>query len=78
MGLLRGESSYYRRFLYDMIEKGSGAGPCPATKASAATTDAQPYLSIGVPMVFNTVLLTVFTTMIDKRMDDRIRGLNQR
>jgi hypothetical protein len=24
------------------------------------------------------VLLTVFTTMIDKRMDDRIRGLNQR
>ena len=41
-------------------------------------TDIQLYLAIGVPVVFNTVLLTVFTTMINKRMDDRFHGLNQR
>lgn len=41
-------------------------------------TDTQLYLVIGVPVVFNTVLLTVFTTMINKRMDDRFDGLNQR
>jgi hypothetical protein len=29
-------------------------------------------------MIFNTVLLTVFTTMINKRMDDRFHSLNQR
>jgi len=39
--------------------------------------DTQLYLAIGVPMVFNTVLFTVFTTMINKRMDDRFQGLNQ-
>jgi hypothetical protein len=41
-------------------------------------TDTQLYLAIGVPMIFNTVLLTVFTTMINKRMDDRFHSLNQR
>jgi hypothetical protein len=41
-------------------------------------TDTQLYLAIGVLTVFNTVLLTMITAMIDKRMGDRFHGLNQR
>ena len=41
-------------------------------------TDVQLYLAIGVPMAFNAILFTVFTQMINKRMDDRFASMNQR
>jgi len=41
-------------------------------------TDVQLYLAIGVPMAFNAVLFTVFTQMINKRMDDRFASMNHR
>lgn len=41
-------------------------------------TDLQLYLAIGVPMAFNAILFTVFTQMINKRMDDRFASMNQR
>jgi hypothetical protein len=40
--------------------------------------DVQLYLAIGVPMAFNAILFTVFTQMIDKRMDNRFASMNQR
>jgi hypothetical protein len=41
-------------------------------------TDVQLYLAIGAPMAFNALLFTVFTQMINKRMDDRFASMNQR
>ena len=40
--------------------------------------DVQLYLAMGVPMEFNAILFTVFTQMINKRMDDRFASMNQR
>lgn len=33
-------------------------------------TDQQLYLAIGVPVVMNAVMFTLFTIMINKRLDD--------
>lgn len=41
-------------------------------------TDLQLYLAIGVPVVVNTLMLTLFTQMTNKRMDDRFDSLNRR
>lgn len=41
-------------------------------------TDLQLYLAIGVPVVVNTLMLTLFTQVTNKRMDDRFDSLNRR
>jgi hypothetical protein len=41
-------------------------------------TDVQLYLAIGVPMASNAILFTIFTQMINKRMDGRFASMNQR
>lgn len=41
-------------------------------------TDVQLYLAIGVPMLFNALLFTLFTTGISKRMDDKFAALDKR
>jgi hypothetical protein len=33
-------------------------------------TDVQLYMAIGVPMLFNALLITIFTSSINKRLDD--------
>ena len=40
--------------------------------------DVQLYLAMSVPMEFNAILFTLFTQMINKRMDDRFASMNQR
>ncbi len=41
-------------------------------------TDVQLYLAIGVPVMVNTLMLTLFTQMTNKRMDDGFDSLNRR
>jgi hypothetical protein len=39
-------------------------------------TDIQLYLAIGVPILFNAAMFTLFASMLNKRIDDKIDGLS--
>jgi hypothetical protein len=41
-------------------------------------TDTQLYLAIGVPILFNAAMFTLFSGMLNKRMDDRFESVNRR
>ncbi len=41
-------------------------------------TDTQLYLAIGVPILFNAAMFTLFSTMINKRMDYKFESVNKR
>ena len=41
-------------------------------------TDTQLYLAIGVPILFNAAMFTMFSNMLNKRMDDKFESVERR
>ncbi len=41
-------------------------------------TGTQLYLAIGLPILFNAAMFTLFSSMLNRRMDDKFESVNKR
>jgi len=41
-------------------------------------TDTQLYLAIGVPILFNAAMFTLFSNMLNRRIEDKFESVNKR